>query len=48
MTMPGKLTQEDFVRKSNEVHNGKYDYSLSEYTSGHAKVRIICPIFMRG
>lgn len=42
--MPGKLTQEDFVRKSNEVHNGKYDYSLSEYTSNHAKVRIICPI----
>lgn len=42
--MPGKLTQEDFVRKSNEVHNGKYDYSLSEYTSGHAKVRIICPV----
>lgn len=44
MIMPGKLTQEDFVRKSNEVHNGKYDYLLSEYTSNHAKVRIICPI----
>ena len=38
------LTTEEFIRKANEVHNFKYDYSLTEYHGCYAKVDIICPI----
>lgn len=38
-----KLEQEDFVRKSRDVHGDKYDYSLADYVNVKTKVRIICP-----
>lgn len=41
--MPRKVTQQDFVIRSNKAHNNKYDYSLSLYVGGHTKVKIICP-----
>jgi len=31
-----------FVKKANEFHNGKYDYSLVVYKSTNDKVKIIC------
>lgn len=48
LCMPDRISQkqrmslEDFVRKSKEIHNGKYDYSLVEYKNAHTKVKIIC------
>ena len=36
------LTTEQFINKSNEVHNNLYDYSLTDYTVSHDKVKIIC------
>lgn len=33
----------NFVVKSSLKHNGKYNYSKSEYTNGKTKVCIICP-----
>jgi hypothetical protein len=38
-----KLTNEEFVNKSNEKHNNFYDYSKSNYTGINNKVLIICP-----
>tara|TARA_R100000656_G_scaffold123901_1_gene101001 strand:+ start:1664 stop:2419 length:756 start_codon:yes stop_codon:yes gene_type:complete len=41
--MPRKYTREIFIKKGNEVHNNKYDYSLVEYVSSKVKVIIVCP-----
>lgn len=38
-----KLTTEEFIKKSREVHGDKYDYSKVEYKSVRDKVCIICP-----
>lgn len=38
-----KLTTENFIRRAEEVHEGKYDYSLVDYTNHYGKVKIICP-----
>ncbi len=38
-----KLTKEDFIRKSKEIHGDKYDYSKVEYVNSRSKVCIICP-----
>lgn len=39
-----RLQQEDFILKSNERHNSKYDYSKVVFTKGFKdKVTIICP-----
>lgn len=32
----------EFLRKSEEIHNDKYNYSYVEYTSSHSKVKILC------
>lgn len=39
-----RLTTEEFITRSREVHGHKYDYSLMEYVKSSVKVRIICPI----
>ena len=41
--MPKKLTKEEFIKKANEKHNGKYDYSNVVYVNSTTKVCIICP-----
>ena len=41
--MGKKLTTEEFIKKANKKHNGKYDYSKVEYIDSHTKVCIICP-----
>ena len=39
-----KLTIEDFIKRSNKIHNDKYDYSLVKYINEKTKVKIICKI----
>lgn len=38
------LSKEQFIIKSNKIHNSKYDYSKISYKNNHTKVIIICPI----
>ena len=38
------LTTEEFITRSKEIHNNKYDYSKVEYKNLETKVCIICPI----
>jgi len=42
--MPSKLTQDQFVNKANDKHEGFYNYSLVDYINAKTKVKIICPI----
>lgn len=37
-----KLTNEEFIKRSSEVHNNKYDYSLVNYINLNTVVDIIC------
>ncbi|MFA5586475.1 MAG: hypothetical protein WDA02_08030 [Saccharofermentanales bacterium] len=37
-----KSNKEEFINKSNEKHNHKYDYSLVDYINSKTKVKIIC------
>ena len=39
-----RLTNDEFIRRSSEIHNNKYDYSLTKYEKMSTKVKIICPI----
>ncbi len=38
------LTPSGFIKRSSKIHNNKYDYSKSVYTSAHEKIKIICPV----
>lgn len=38
-----RISKEEFIKKANEVHKGKYDYSKVEYKNYSTKVCIICP-----
>lgn len=38
------LSQEAFIKKAQEVHGDKYDYSKSVYIKGTDKIEIICPV----
>jgi len=37
-----RLNTDIFVKRSQEIHGDKYDYSLTNYVSAHKKVKIIC------
>ena len=37
-----KSTLNEFIEKSNIIHNNKYDYSLVDYQGNKSKVKIIC------
>ncbi len=39
-----KIKKEEVIRRANEVHDGRYDYSLVEYKNYDTKIKIICPI----
>lgn len=41
--MGKKLTQEEFIEKSNFNHKNKYNYSNTVYINANTKVKIICP-----
>ena len=36
------LTLDDFIERSNKIHNFEYDYSLVNYSNNKTKVKIIC------
>lgn len=38
-----KLTKDDFIQRSLEVHNRKYSYNKVDYTNNYTKVKITCP-----
>jgi very-short-patch-repair endonuclease len=38
-----KWDTEKFIKKSNQIHNNKYDYSLVDYVNMKTKIEIICP-----
>jgi hypothetical protein len=35
---------ESFICKANNIHNNKYDYSLTNYKHNNLKIKIICPV----
>lgn len=39
-----QLSENEFIRRANLVHNNKYDYSKVNYINYHTKICIICPI----
>ena len=39
-----KITTEEFIERAIKVHNGKYNYSKTEYKTAKDKVCIICPV----
>lgn len=39
-----KLTTADFICRSNEIHNGRYDYSLVDYKNAKTSVTIRCQV----
>ena len=39
-----RLTKEEFIKKAQEVHGNKYDYSMVNYKNANTKITIICPI----
>jgi len=39
----GRNTTSNFIERSNDIHKGKYDYSLVEYKNSKLKVDIMCP-----
>lgn len=38
-----KLKTENFIKKAQEIHGDKFDYSLVNYINSRTKVKIICP-----
>lgn len=41
--MPKKMTQEEYFKRVNEIHNGKYNYK-SEYMGMDKNILVVCPI----
>lgn len=39
-----KLSIEEFIKDSNNIHNFKYDYSQVQYVDRDTEVKIICPV----
>ena len=42
MSNKNRLTTQEFVKRSNDIHGNEYDYSLSKYINSGTKVSIIC------
>ena len=42
--MPRKKTPEEFITDARAAHGEKFDYSQVVYTSGKAKVVVVCPV----
>jgi len=41
-----KYTQSEFIEKAIEIHGGKYDYSLVEYTGQKNKIKIVSEVWI--
>lgn len=37
------MSKEEFIKRANNIHDNKYDYSLVEYKNDKTKIKIICP-----
>jgi len=37
------LTTKEFIKRAQNIHGNKYDYSLTDYKGSQIKVKIICP-----
>ena len=37
-----KLSTKQFVKRAAQIHNNKFDYSITTYIASHAKVKILC------
>jgi hypothetical protein len=42
--MSRRLTTEEFIERSKDIHSDRYDYSLVEYINNKTNVIIICPV----
>jgi hypothetical protein len=42
MAKSKSLTKQEFIKRAEKIHNGKYDYSLVDYKNNKIKVKIIC------
>lgn len=42
--MARRLTQDEFIKKATELHNGRYDYSKTVYVRSADKIEVLCPI----
>lgn len=38
-----RLTTQEFIERSKQIHGNKYDYSVTQYVNNDTKVNIICP-----
>ena len=38
------FTTEQFIKDASNIHNHKYDYSLTQYVNANALITIICPV----
>ena len=41
-----KMTNEEFISKSRDIHGNKYDYSLTNYVNMKSKVKIIVDLLI--
>jgi very-short-patch-repair endonuclease len=39
-----KYTNEEFINKSNKIHNNKFNYELVKYINAHTKIKLICSV----
>lgn len=39
-----RTTQENYIKQVSEIHNNRYDYSLTQYVTARDFIKIICPI----
>lgn len=44
MSSTKRLTTSNFIVRSRNTHQDKYDYTLVNYVNSHTKVQIICPV----
>jgi len=42
--LKSRIDTKKFIKKAKLIHSNKYNYSLSKYTIGREKIKIICPI----
>lgn len=38
-----RMSQEEFIKRASEIHNGKYDYTKVRYVNNHTPITIVCP-----
>lgn len=39
-----RMKQDEFIKRANEIHKNKFDYSKTMYINAHTKITIICPV----